>query len=203
VANIAAIRSVGTSLVTYLTHAYRDTTFPTGVAKPDCTFVMASIGGLRATQQAPANETSVRVVFLLYRASMNEHLRNAGRVTATGARTVPLSVDLHYLVSFWTQSAENEQLLLAWTLRQLHDVPVIDSSILNRDARWTPDEVIQVIPEEISTEALMRIWDTLEPDYRLSLSYIARVVRIDPAEAREERQVVATRFNIAVPEGPA
>jgi hypothetical protein len=28
-------------------------------------------------------------------------------------------------------------------------------------------------------------------------------VRIDPAEAREERQVVATRFNIAVPEGPA
>jgi hypothetical protein len=47
----------------------------------------------------------------------------------------------------------------------------------------------------------MRIWDTLEPDYRLSLSYIARVVRIDPAEVREERQVVATRTDIAVPGG--
>jgi hypothetical protein len=46
----------------------------------------------------------------------------------------------------------------------------------------------------------MRIWDALEPDYRLSLSYIARVVRIDPDETIEGREVVATRFNVAVPE---
>ena len=45
----------------------------------------------------------------------------------------------------------------------------------------------------------MRIWDTLEPDYRLSVGYVARVVRIEPDEIPEQRAVVATRFNYAVP----
>jgi hypothetical protein len=200
-ANIAAIRSVGTSLVAYLNNAYRDAPFPAGLTKPECTFVLTSIGGVRSAQ-GPSSEAAVRVIILLYRTGMNQHLRNAGRMTATGATTVPLSVDLHYLVSFWAQSAENEQLVLAWTLRQLHDVPVLDSSILGRDAAWAADEIIQIIPEEIPTEEMMRIWDTLEPDYRLSVSYIARVVRIDPFEIPDERQVVATRIAVAVPREP-
>lgn len=197
-ANIAAIRSVGTSLTTYLTNAYRDTAFPPGVTKPDCTFTLTSIGGVRANQ-VPPSDTSVSVLVFLYRASINHHLRNAGRTVDSAARPVPLSIDLHYLLSFWAGSGENEQLVLAWTMRQLHEVPVLDSSILSREAAWAADDVIQLIPEEISTEDLMRIWDTLAPDYRLSLSYIARVVRIDPDEARGGREVVATRFTYAVP----
>jgi len=86
-------------------------------------------------------------------------------------------------------------------MRQLHDVPVLDSSILSREAAWTSEDLIQLIPEEIGTEELMRIWDTLEPNYRLSLSYIARVVRIDPDEIRDERPVVATRFDFVTPAG--
>jgi hypothetical protein len=200
-ANIAAIRSVGTSLVTYLNNAYRDTVFPPSVSKPECTFNLTSIGGVRA-QDVPSSDTSVQVLMFLYRASMNHHLRNAGRLTDPGMRPVPVSVDLHYLLSFWAQSGENEQLVLAWTMRQLHEVPVLDSSILSREAAWAAEDFIQLIPEEISTEEMMRIWDTIEPNYRLSLSYIARVVRIDADETREERQVVATRFNIAVPVPP-
>jgi hypothetical protein len=199
-ANIAAIRSVGTSLAAYLNNAYRDTTFPPSVAKPECTFSLTSIGGVRA-QDVPSSDTSVRVLIFLYRASMNQHLRNVGRSLDPGMRPVPLSVDLHYLVSFWAKSGENEQLVLAWTMRQLHDVPVLDSSILSREAAWSAEDLIQLIPEEIETEELMRIWDTLEPNYRLSLSYIARVVRIDPDEIREERPVVATRFDYATPAG--
>ena len=197
-ANIAAIRSVGTSLATYLDHAYRDAVFPSGVTKPDCAFTLTSIGGVRAPQ-TPPNDASVRVLMFLYRASINQHLRNVGRTLAPGARPVPLSVDLHYLFTFWAPSAENEQLLLAWTMRQLHTVPVLDASILSTEAAWTSEDVIQLIPEEIPTEDLMRIWDTLEPDYRLSLSYIARVVRIDPDDVSEGRAVVATRFDFATP----
>jgi uncharacterized protein DUF4255 len=197
-ANIAAIRSVGTSLADYLNNAYRDTAFPGNVTKPDCNFALTSIGGIRAADVL-TNDTSVRVLIFLYRASINHHLRNAGRVTDPGMYPVPLSVDLHYLLSFWARSAENEQLALAWTMRELHQVPVLDASTLSREAAWTADDLIQLIPEEISTEDLMRIWDTLEPDYRLSLSYIARVVRINPDRLRDERQVVATRFDYAVP----
>jgi hypothetical protein len=197
-ANISAIRSVGISLASYLNNAYADATFPQGVNKPACNFGLRSIGGLTA-EGIPSTETGVQVVILLYRASMNQHLRNAGRLPDSGARPVPLSVDLHYLVSFWAQSSESEQLAVAWTMRQLHLVPVLDASVLSGEAAWAPEDVIQLIPEEISNEDLMRIWDAIEPDYRLSLSYIARVVRIDPDEAASGRNVVATRFDYAVP----
>lgn len=197
-ANLAAIRSVGSSLATYLDLAYRSTEFPDGVTKPACTFSLRSIGGVRASD-INTNERSAQVAIFLYRASINHHLRNAGRLTNPGARPVPLSVDLHYLFSFWATSGDHEQLVLAWTMRQLHAVPVLDSSVLSLDAAWAPEEVIQLIPEEITTEDMMRIWDSIEPHYRLSLSYIARVVRIDPDEAREDRPVVATRTDYAVP----
>jgi hypothetical protein len=197
-ANIAAIRSVGVSLAAYLTNAYREMEFPVNVTKPDCSFAVTTIGGVRA-QDVQVGETTVQVLIFLYRASMNHHLRNAGRLTDPGMHPVPLSVDLHYLMSFWAQSAENEQLALAWTMRQLHATPVLDASSLGREAGWAAEDFIQLIPEEITTEEMMRIWDTLEPNYRLSLSYIARVVRIDPDEVREQRQVVATRFQYAVP----
>lgn len=198
-ANIAAIRSVGNSLAAYLNNAYRASAFPPNVTKPECTYVVTSIGGVRA-EDVPASDTTVRVLIFLYRASMNQHLRNVGRTTDPQMRPAPVSIDLHFLVSFWAKSVENEHLVLAWTLRQLHDVPVLDGSILSREAAWTADDVIQLIPEEIGTEEMMRIWDTLEPKYRLSLSYIARVVRIDPDEIREERAVVATRFVLAAPD---
>lgn len=198
-ANIAAIRSVGSSLATYLNNAYRDAAFPAGVARPQCTFTLASIGGLRASDVS-VSETMMQVVILLYRANINQHLRNVGRQRDADARPVPISVDLRYLFTFWAASAENEQLALAWTLRQLHQVPVLDSSILSREAAWGADDVIQLIPEEISNEDLMRIWDAIEPEYRLSLSYIARVVRIDPDETIDQRHVVARRFDYAVPQ---
>ena len=197
-ANIGAIRSVGTSLATFLTRAYATTTFPAGITRPTCTFALTSIGGL-TTQVIPPTDVGVRVLILLYRASINEHLRNVGRVGERGVKPVPVSVDLRYLLTFWSNSAENEQLVLAWTMRQLHEVPVLDASILSREANWGADEVIQLIPEEISNEDLMRIWDAIDPAYRLSLSYIARVVRIDPEQPTEGRPVVATRFEFAGP----
>ena len=197
-ANIAAIPSVGTSLATYLTRAYIPAVFPEDVTKPSCTFEQLSIGGLR-NENVDVPGDSVRVLIFLYRVSMNEHMRTSGRPTDPDMNPAPLSVDLHYLVTFWAGSAENEQLLLAWTLRQMHETPVLDGSILSDEAGWAPDDVIHLIPEEISNEDLMRIWDTVEPNYRLSLSYIARIVRIDPTETRDHLRVAATRFNYGVP----
>jgi hypothetical protein len=197
-ANIGAIRSVGGSLATYLDHAYRASVFPQSVIKPACTFSLRPVAALR-TDEIAVNDTSVQVVMTLYRASINQHLRNVGRATDPGTRPVPLSVDLRYLFSFWATTADNEQNVLAWTMRQLHMVPVLDGSILSAEAGWTSEDVIQLIPEEISNEDLMRMWDAFEPDYRLSLSYIARIIRIDPDEQVEGQPVVARRFDYSVP----
>ncbi len=102
-------------------------------------------------------------------------------------------------IEFWAEGAESEQLALAWTLRELQMLSSLDQTVLTSDAGWSVEETVQLIPEEIGTEEMMRIWDALKPDYRLSLSYIARVVRIDPDSERLNKPVVATRTNYAVP----
>jgi hypothetical protein len=196
-ANLAAIRSVGSSLQSFLNNAYRVAVFPPGVVKPNCTFSVVSSSQIHE-EQDPAN-LGVQVLLLLYRVSIDPHLRNAGRVNTPDMKPAPLSVDLHYLFTFWSSSAENEHLVLAWTMRQLHLAPLLDSTNLSADAAWSAEDIVHLIPAELANEDLIRIWDSLRPDYRLSLAYTARVVRIDPDVTEEAAPVVASRFRYAVP----
>lgn len=198
-ANLAAIRSVGSSLAEFLNRTFQAAAFPADVNKPNATFSVVSSGGIQE-QEDPSN-LGTSVLIFLYRVSVDPHLRNSGRLSAPDMAPPPLSVALHYLFTFWSNSAENEHLLAGWTMRQLQSLPLLDATILSPEARWSAEEVVQVIPEELSNEDLMRIWDALTPGYRLSLGYVARVVRIDPEEAAAPAYapVVATRFHYAVP----
>lgn len=94
----------------------------------------------------------------------------------------------------WAGNARDEQTVLAWAIRQLHMFPILDASSLSPDGGWSTSEVVQVIPAELPTEDLMRIWDALDPPYRLSVSYIARLVRLEPDRRESGRPVVATRM---------
>ena len=62
---------------------------------------------------------------------------------------------------------------------------------------------MQVLPVDLSTEDLMRVWDALEPSYRLSTSYVARVVRLDPdVDTELFAPVVAKRLAFGREEQP-
>jgi hypothetical protein len=196
-ANIAAIRSVGTSLANYLERSYRAAVFPQNVTKPNCTFNVVSSG--RIQEEDDPNEGAASVLIFLYHVSMDSHLRNSGRLSAPDMAPVPLSIALHYLFTFWSNSADNECLVLAWTMLQLQTNSLLDATILSEEARWSAEDMVQLIPEELSNEDMMRIWETLRPGYRLSLGYVARVVRIEPDEVAEHPPVVSSRFNYAVP----
>lgn len=196
-ANIAAIRSVGSSLVEYLDRSYQAAVFPLSVNKPSCTFEVVSSVSVDDAVDPNNSGTSVRI--FLYHVSVDPHLRNSGRLMAPDMVSPPLSVALHYLFTFWSTSAENEHLVLGWTMLHLQGTPLLDTTVLSIDAGWTAEDIVQLVPEELSTPEIMRIWDTLAPKYRLSLGYVARVVRIEPDEIPEQQAVVATRFNYAVP----
>jgi len=199
-ANVHAIKAVGRSLARYLNQAYDQS----GLVE-ECKFQLVSSSDLKDNDLPEGLRAENVVSLFLYRASVNAHLRSSGRVFASDASAPPLSLDLHYLFSLWSESADAEHTLLAWTMRELHQHPVLDASTLLPDARWGSDEVVQMIPAELSTEDLMRIWDAVTPSYRLSVSYIARVVRIDPARPVEATgaPVVATRFSHGERERPA
>lgn len=135
-----------------------------------------------------------RVSIYLYRVSIDPHLRSAGRTSMPEMRPAPLSVQLHLLFSLWATQPSSDHLVVAWLMRQLHLFPVLDAAVLNAEAMWDADEVVHLIPSELSNEDMMRLWDALTPSYRLSVSYIARIVRIDPDQTTDDGPVVARRL---------
>jgi hypothetical protein len=198
VANLFAIHSVGASLVTHLRNAYL-VSYPEPLrTQHPCTFALVSSGELIET-----NEFGTLLSLYLYRVTLNEHFRNVNRLNGASDASVPLAVDLHYLMTIWSSSALIEHTVLAWAMRELHLHPVLDISSLTPEAGWGPGDFIQLIPAELSNEDVMRIWDALIPPYRLSVSYIARVVRIDADVVEEARPVAASRFSLTTGEaGP-
>lgn len=187
-ANLRAIHSVGNSIVTYLRNTYPAAAG--GAAMPGCDFALLSLAELEAPPDG-----ATRLSLLLYRVTVNEHMRQQRPDRLSSEQPAPLGLDLHFLLSAWGGTAADEQLPLAWAMRQLYQHPILDASSLSPEAGWAPDEVIQVIPAELSTEDMMRIWDALTPGYRLSVSYIARLVRIDADPVADALPVVASRFS--------
>ncbi|MFL5493835.1 MAG: DUF4255 domain-containing protein [Gemmatimonadales bacterium] len=191
--NTLAVHSVGQSLMTYLANVY-----PASLKQDfPCDFRLVSSGELATNE-----DFGTALTLYLYRITMNEHLRNAPR-QGPGGTQVPLSVDLHFLLSAWADKPLAEHTTLAWAMQQLQQRPLLELSSLSPEADWESTDYVQVIPAELSTEDIMRIWDALDPSYRLSVSYIARVIRIDGAVEPDARPVAARRLIHQAPAGSA
>lgn len=191
-ASVFATHSVGSSLATYLKNAYPE---PLRTNQP-FDFRLISSGELAA-----AVEPQNTVTLFLFRITQNEYLRTRPRPSSAADTEAPLSVDLHYLMTAWADNALAEHTVLSWAMLQLHMHPVLDSSSLSSEGGWTSGDIIHVIPAELSNEELMRIWDLLLPKFRLSVSYIARVIRIDRDRYTSARPVVEKDFSYS--ENPA
>lgn len=187
--SIAAIHSVGNSLVAYL----RNTWSAELQEELPCEFGLFSSGKLATMTDAPTPSTSLTL--FLHRVTFNEHLRNSPRPTDPSGQVRPMSLDLHYLMSVWSDSAEHEQTVLAWAMQQLYLKPALQAASLSPEAGWGPDDYIQITPAELSNEDIMRIWDALAPSYRISIPYIVRCVRIDQPETTA-RPVVARQPDV-------
>lgn len=184
-ANVFAIHSVGSSMITYLRNTYPE---PLRTDYP-CDFRLLSSG-----EMADPGDMGTAVSLYLYRVTLNEHLRNQPMHYKPLDAALPLSVDLHYLLTVWADTALAEHTIIAWVMSQLDQHSVLDKATLSTDGGWVAEDQVQIAQTELSNEDLMRIWDALAPNYRLSVSYCARVVRIDPEPIPIGKPVVAKRL---------
>ncbi len=185
-ANFRAIFDVGNSLAKSLQNAYPaelSASFP-------CQFQLVSSGQIASEDTANLNEV---VSVFLHRITINPNFRAATRILDEPGKQPLLFLDLHYLLTYWGTSAEAEQTVLGWAMQQMQEFPELDSSVLSTAAAWDTNETVQMVPADLSLEDILRIWDALGPKYRLSVSYLARVVRIDRTVV-DSAPVVATRF---------
>jgi hypothetical protein len=183
-ADVRGLHTVAADLARHLTRAHQISP----IKDTSCTFQPVGTSELK---KLDGDKTVCAL--LLYRITHNEHTRNLPN--AVRNQRMPLSLDLHFLVSVWAAHAQDEQLILAWVIRELHAHPVLDSAILRGPGGFRPDDRIQLIPEELTLDDLTKLWQALVPPMRPSVSYVVRNVRIDLGPVEEAAPVVATRFS--------
>lgn len=186
-ATVSAIHALTSGLAQLLSRAYQ----LRPVAGITCKFEPL---GMSDFKKLDGQDTKVSIV--LYRVSHNEHLRNRPPSTLPTGKPVPLTVNLHMLVTVWADSALREQSLIAWTLRELHMRPVMDKSAFADIGGFGVGDLVTLAPEELSLDDLSKLWQVLVPPLRPSLGYVARNVMIDIDTQPDAERVVATRFQL-------
>jgi hypothetical protein len=195
VATLAAVNQVGESIVTLL-KARRDLlTSASQLNSLPAEFDIAQVTTAKLAASPPASGISITC----YQVGPSEYQRQQPPTrNAAASTTVPL--ELRYLLAAWptgTGGAAEEQALIAWSLLELARHPVLDRSALLGTGVWTPDEIVQVLPDVSQPETVFRIWDAFHQPYHLSFTFVARVVRIGFGAPDEWAPVVATRFGFA------
>jgi hypothetical protein len=137
----------------------------------------------------------------LYRVDFNKAMRAAWSAAGSVDGRAHLALDLHYLLTPWSDNAQHEHRILGRAIQCLEETPVLAGALLVQGGEWSDIEALQIVMEEVSTEALMRTFDSLPTDYRLSMPYIARVLRMDGREARPAPPV-RTAVRGLIPEVP-
>ncbi|MCC6539700.1 MAG: DUF4255 domain-containing protein [Bryobacterales bacterium] len=119
-----------------------------------------------------------------YRVDFNRTMRASWSAVGSQDGLAHLPVDLHFLITPWAENADHQLRILGKSMQCLESTPVLSGALLDASAGWAPSEAVQLMLGEISTEEVMRTFDSLPTEYRLSVPYLARVVRIDGRRAR-------------------
>ena len=134
----------------------------------------------------------------LYRVDFNKVMRAAWSATSLQDGRSHLGLDLHYLITAWAENAEDEHRILGRAMQCIESTPILNGPLLHSSGEWDASESIQLVLEEVSTEGIMRLFDSLTTKYRLSVPYIARIMRLDGRLAAPEGPVI-TAITGAVP----
>jgi len=192
-ADYQAVFAVGDALARYLNNAYD----PVAMGFP-CTFKLVSSAEIANEDTAKLDKT---VSLFLHRMTTSEQFRYVTRIQDLPLVQPVLYLDLHYMLSYWdaaAEGAEAEQKILTWTMQTLQENAIIDTSVLGLSTSapgWAVGDSVQLIPADLSLQDILDIWNALGPNYRLSVGYVVRVVRVDKT-ITPAMPVVATRFTM-------
>ena len=137
------------------------------------------------------------ITVFVYRISVNPQMRNNPRRMLPDGRMArqPLPLELSLLITAWAKETKDELRIIGRILQVLYDRSELSSASLVGSS-WEPDDTVQLVLESLPLDDHWRIWDAAEVPYRLSLTYMARVIGITPAEAVAGPPVVDAKFEI-------
>ncbi len=140
------------------------------------------------------------VTIYLYMLTANTSRRNMPpRISPNGHRTrPPLPLDLHFLLTPWSISADTQLRFLGWAMRVLDDTPIIAANYLNYDFPgkevFHTDETVELLFNPIPILDMAPLWEDLHQVKMMpSVTYVARLVPIESEIEVREGAPVQTR----------
>jgi hypothetical protein len=109
----------------------------------------------------------------------------------------PLPLELSFLVTAWAKDTRDELKIIGKVLQVLYEKSELGPADLV-GASWEKDDTVQLVLESLPLEDHYRIWDANEVPYRLSLTYVARVIGISPVESTAPAPVVDVDLPVTV-----
>jgi len=186
VANFQCIAATGRSIERLLNASFEELDpIPDASTRPRAVLIRTEdfegVGTNTSVIQPPA------LSIYLYRVDFNKAMRAGWSAVGSVTGRSHLPLDLHFLLTAWAQNAEHELRILGRAMQSLEEHPSLTGPLLVEAAEWATGDSVQLVMEEITTEAVMRTYDSLPHDYKLSIPYVARVVRLDgvPTIAQE------------------
>jgi hypothetical protein len=173
-ADFEGLAAVGTSVVALLNRCFRAEE-PVG-GETSASAVLVTTEDFRDGEGSALPSTGVSV--FVYRVDVNSATRAAWSSVAAVEGRSQLPLDLHFLLTPWASNAVHELQILGKAMQCLEDTPILTGPLLDPAGGWAPREAVQIVLGEITTEEVMRTFDSLPRDYKLSVPYIARVVRL-------------------------
>ena len=134
----------------------------------------------------------------MYRIAVNPQMRNnPRRMRPDGTiQSTPLPLELSFLITAWAKDTRDELKLIGRILQVLYDRRELGAADLVGTS-WEPDDTVQLILESLPLEDHYRIWDANNVAYRLSLTYLARVVGLSATDILVVAPVVDADLRIA------
>ncbi len=117
----------------------------------------------------------------LFRIDLNRVMRPAWSAAGYEDGRGHLPLDLHFLLTAWAADAEDEYRILGRAMECLEASPILTGPLLNslNASIWTASDSIQLLVDEVPSESILRLFDLLPVKHKLSVTYLARVLRLD------------------------
>jgi hypothetical protein len=177
VANFKSIAAAGKTIERVLNACFAADQ-PLGNAYPTKAVLVRSADFDQTGGVGDAIPTRALSIFL-YRVDVNKVMRSAWAAVGSFDGQAHLPIDLHYLLTPWADNAEHEQQILGKAMQCLDSRPSLSGPLLYPTAEWSANEALHVYVEELGLDTIMRTFDSLEIGFKISVPYLARIVRLD------------------------
>jgi hypothetical protein len=182
-----AIQSVGDTLRSIL---------DTGLAS----FGLSEVS-LKTPDEIKRSPPDSAVTILLYQVGICGELRNGPRRPGLNGASgrPPLPLELHFMITPWTKHTDDAYRIIGAIVRLLYDHAILTFGELQGDGVWATDDTVEIMMESLPVEQHYDIWEPTELPYRLSLTYLARIVGIDSEVSTSPTPVAVASFARVTP----